>query len=898
MNINRRQFLKASAAIGAVAAFTGTAAEYFQDKVFDAFNSDISEDVLIPTHCKACAADNRCHLLVRRVNGVAVKVEGNPASPTNQGRNCAKSCAALLTLYNPYRVQYPVKRTNPAKGPGIDPKWQEISWEEALDTIAAKLKTIIADDPRKFVFMIGHEASLNIDTADQFAHACKTPNVIVGATSIACGGASSPFNVLVNGGWQARADMLYCKYFLNLGANSQQGAKGNAEEIDAFVNARERGLRVVNVTPIISPSIAKTDEWVPIIPGTVGFFLLAMINVIINELKVYDTMYLKKRSNAAYLIGEDGLYIRTEEKLDDPVRGLKVGKPLVWDPVAKEAKVFNDPTLTDVALEGVFEIDGRKYRPAFQILRDHVKNYSPEAAKEVTGIDARVIRRLAKEWVDNAQIGSTIVIDGVAFPYRPVAVIAEQGAKCHVDNYMVVHAAKILSQLVGATDVPGSAKANARPFVTINPVDGLNTARELYYRPLKKTPSAISLKDHSPLPGSSTGMAWLTLRDPKSYGIEYKPEVLGIWGGNPQSLLGDSTAVNQVFKSFSFIFAISYEFDEPTEFADIVLPESSWLERHGLSQIVPRTSLTDTFKDKGTNGWALQQPVLEKPLYNTREGNQIILDLSKKLGVLNGTGGVLAALNTEFRLTGSYALDTGKTYSWEQILDNICKAKTGGRRDLTWFKKNGLLLEKNYEVKEYYGITRYPEARFPLYLEEFASHRNRLGQELAEKGILRRPNNEFVLRQLAPLPFWEPHPEHKAAPEYDLYCINYKNMQHHFACNVSNAWLMELTAGQDPYSLAVMINGETAAKRGLKDGDHVQIVSFTGGKIEGIVKTTQLVHPTVLGIAGAYGTRSANMNPVVRVGSAFNDLLKLSEEYLNPLKISIDRDVRVKISKM
>ena len=898
MKLTRRQLLQAGAAIGAAGLLVPSAAEFFEQQKLAAANSLVTEDVMIPTHCKGCAADNRCHLLVRRLNGVAVKIEGNPDSPTNQGRNCAKSAAALLTLYNPYRVQFPVKRTNPEKGRGIDPKWVEISWEEALATIAAKLKTTISDDPRKFVFMVGHDASLNIDTADQFAHVVKTPNVIVGATSVACGGSSSPLNVLVNGGWQARADMLYCKYFLNLGSNSQQGGKGNAEEIDAFVNAREHGLKVVNVTPIISPSLAKTDEWVPIIPGTTGYFLLTMIYTILHELNRYDGDYLKKRTNATYLIGDDGLYLRSNDQLDDPVRGLKLGKPLIWDQTAKAARPYDDNTVKEPALEGIYEVNGKKYRTAFQVLKDHVKDYRPEQGEAITGISAAIVRRLAKEWINQAQIGSTIVIDGVTFPYRPVAIIAEQGAKCHVDNYMVVHAAKILSQLAGATDAPGSAKANGRPFININPVDGLNTTREFYYRPLKKTPSAISLKEHSPLPGSSTGLAWLTMKDPQAYGFSYTPDILGMWGGNPYSLLGDPETVSTIMKKFSFIFAISYEFDEPTEFADIVLPESSWLERHGLTAVVPRTSLTDSFKTKGTSGWALQQPVLEKPLFNTKEGNQIILELSERMGILRGAGGLLATLNSDLRLSGAYALQTNQIYTWEQIMDQLCKAKTGGKQNLAAFKQQGLVLEKSYGVKEYYGITRFPQARFPLYLEEFASHRQRLARELQEKGIVRKPGNEFVLKQLTPLPFWEPHPEHKAAAEYDFYCINYKNMQHHFSCNISNAWLMELTVDQDPYSLAVMMNAAAAAKRGLKNGDRIAITSFTGGKVEGLIRTTQLIHPDVLGIAGAFGTKSVNWNPATRQGLPFAELLKLSEEYINPLKISLDRDTKVSIRKV
>lgn len=596
MKLNRRQFLGLSTA-AATMAFVGVGLT--GDRIFEASDNKV-EDVWVPTHCKACAADNRCHLLVRRVDGVAVKVEGNPVSPTNQGRNCAKSAAALLTLYNPYRVKTPMKRTNPEKGRGIDPKWAQISWQEAIAAITEKLKKVQAEDPRKFVFLTGHAASLNMNTEQAFAASFGTPNVIVGGTSVGCGGATSPLNKIVNGGGQARADLLYCKYFLNLGANSQQGGKGNSEEVDAFVNARIRGLKVVNVTPILSPSLAKTDEWVPIIPGTTGYFLLSMIQVILNEIENYDEAYLVQRTNSPYLVGEDGLYLRNDEQSEDEVRGLHLGKPLVWDQADQRAKAFDDPALQKPTLDGTFVINGKSYRTAFNSLKEHVKAYTPEKGEEITGISADTVRRLAKEWVEYAEIGNSITIGDQTYPYRPVAIISEQGSKCHVDNYMVVHATKILSLIVGAAEVPGSAKAAGAPFYKINPVDGVTTSEELVYVPLKKNPDTISLVEHSPIAGSSTGLAWLSLTDPKSYGFDYVPEVLGMWGGNPQSLLGDYERVNGIMKSFPFTFAISYEFDEPTEFADIVLPESSWLERYGLSAYAPRTSFTDVFQEKET----------------------------------------------------------------------------------------------------------------------------------------------------------------------------------------------------------------------------------------------------------------------------------------------------------
>jgi anaerobic selenocysteine-containing dehydrogenase len=894
MKLNRRQFLGLSTA-AATMAFVGV--ELTGNEIFRASTDNKTEDVWIPTHCKACAADNRCHLLVNRVNGVAVKVEGNPASPTNQGRNCAKSAAALMTLYNPYRVKNPLKRTNPEKGRGIDPKWVQISWEEAITTISEKLQKVRTDDPRKFVFLTGHAASLNMNTEQAFADSFGTPNVIVGGTSVGCGGATSPLNKIVNGAGQARADLLYCKYFLNLGANSQQGGKGNSEEVDAFVNARIRGLKVVNVTPILSPALAKTDEWVPIVPGTTGYFLLSMIQVILNELKVYDEVYLTQRTNSPYLVGEDGLYLRNEEQIEDEVRGLHLGKPQVWDQVDQRAKTFDDPSLKKPALEGTFIVNAKTYRTAFSTLKDHVKAYTPEKGAEITGISANTVRKLAKEWVDHAEIGNTITLGNQSYPYRPVAIISEQGSKCHVDNYMVVHATKILSLIVGAAEVPGSAKSAGAPSYKINPVDGVTTSEELVYVPLKKKPDNISLVEHSPISGSSTGLAWLTLTDPKSYGFDYVPEILGMWGGNPQSLLGDYERVNSIMKNFPFTFAISYEFDEPTEFADIILPESSWLERYGLSAYAPRTSFTDTFQEKGNYGWALQQPVLEKPLYDTKEGNQIILELSEALGILNGKGGVLSHLNSELGLKGEYQLDTTKKYTWDQVIELLCLAKTGGQYDLAWFKKNGIAYYDVYNIKNYYGYSKYPKARLPLYLEEFASHRIRLESEFKEKGITRKSGNDFVLNQLRPLPIWEPHPEHKASQEFDLYCINYKNMQHHFACNIGNGWLMELTEDQDPYALNIMINSKTAKARALKDGDLIEIESFMGGKIEGKVKTTNLIHEDVLGIAGAYGIQTSNFNPKAKRGPAFGDLLKLSEENFNPLKINLDRDIKVKIRR-
>ena len=114
---------------------------------------EINEDLWIPTMCGRCYAG--CGVRVRRVNGVAVQIEGEPNTDMGaRGGLCAKGIAGLQVLYDPNRLNVPLKRTNPQKGVYADPKWKEISWEEALDEIADRLAKILKEDPGKLLVKI------------------------------------------------------------------------------------------------------------------------------------------------------------------------------------------------------------------------------------------------------------------------------------------------------------------------------------------------------------------------------------------------------------------------------------------------------------------------------------------------------------------------------------------------------------------------------------------------------------------------------------------------------------------------------------------------------------------------------------------------------------------------
>src|SRR4030067_3225679 len=115
---------------------------------------EIHDDAWIPSQCGRCFTN--AQMRVRRVNDVAVQIEGNPGSwQGSKGGVCAKGASGLQTLYDPNRLNVPLRRTNPEKGLYADPKWEEITWDEAISEIVDRLKKVMADDPTKILWPSG-----------------------------------------------------------------------------------------------------------------------------------------------------------------------------------------------------------------------------------------------------------------------------------------------------------------------------------------------------------------------------------------------------------------------------------------------------------------------------------------------------------------------------------------------------------------------------------------------------------------------------------------------------------------------------------------------------------------------------------------------------------------------
>ena len=115
---------------------------------------EIWEDVWVPTQCGRCYG--ACAIRVHRVDGVAVEIQGEPDSTMGSGGGlCGKGLSALHQLYDPNRLNVPLRRTNPEKGIGVDPRWKEITWEEAYAEIIPRMKKHLEEDSSKIAVSTG-----------------------------------------------------------------------------------------------------------------------------------------------------------------------------------------------------------------------------------------------------------------------------------------------------------------------------------------------------------------------------------------------------------------------------------------------------------------------------------------------------------------------------------------------------------------------------------------------------------------------------------------------------------------------------------------------------------------------------------------------------------------------
>lgn len=142
-------------------------------------------------------------------------------------------------------------------------------------------------------------------------------------------------------------------------------------------------------------------EWLPLCDGTGSALALSMLHVLWNELGVYDEEFLKYGTNAPYLVGDDGYYLRDEQ----------THRLLVFDASDRRIKTPDDPSLRDPSIKWTCEVKGRQGRPAFELLRERLARYVPEIMEPLTRIPAATVRSIALEFGDAASAFSLLPLD-------------------------------------------------------------------------------------------------------------------------------------------------------------------------------------------------------------------------------------------------------------------------------------------------------------------------------------------------------------------------------------------------------------------------------------------------------------------------------------------------------
>lgn len=850
---------------------------------------DPVEDVWIPTCCEVCLC--QCPIVVRRVNGVVVKVQGNPQSQKYQGIICGKGASAPMFVHDANRVDYPLLRTNPDKGHGVDPGWKRISWSEALDLAAEKLSQTIAEDPRKVIFYLATMAfSSPVLPAAAFMGACGGGTLLSGA-SVHCGNSEHAFS-FSRQSMSDCPDWQYTDYVLQLGINvGAASAYRTRLSCLRSADARSRGMKLTIVDPVGVLGSEIADEWVPIHPGTDGALLMAMAHVLVHEMNVVDVPYLTSETNLPYLITQDGLYLRDA-----------AGRPMMFDPVDGAAKPF-DGTFEAVALDGTYVVDGTPCRTAYAAVKEALLGWTPERASEVTGIAAGRIRRMTAELAEAAKVGATTVIDGKRLRYRPAALVAGRGLTGHDNTAGTWMALMIVGELLGLTGaVGGSVYAGAvsegfEPGMyswNVEPgPDGIMSGYFYlgpfqfpfagYPIPEPSAPQSLGLSELNPLPFVSP-VAIRALADPQRFGLDFDTansffiSIGGNWvynHANPDIYL-------EAFKKCFTVSMQTYLNDSVNAVADLVLPGASHFEKLSVPQ-----PLAHQYQQTGYPGnWEcyIRQPVIE-PVLERRDESEVLIDLMDRVGARPMFNQILGAM---MGLKEPWQIGADDAPSWTEIVDRYCKSHFGDDHDLQWFKENGIV-SWPATVEEWYWPQFSDAGRLVVYHEHLLRNAAKMREIVEAHGI------DYPVRGWSALPFWQPCAQCRERDEaFDMAAVYYKHPLSSQSYGRANV-LLDDALSKDVSMDYFLMNRETAKKKGIADGDQVVIRSRDGATLNGVVRLSEVVYPSVIAVCSGLTNESPH-SEVVK-GKNFNRLLRNEWEYTDNMVQALDTDRAVSVSR-
>ncbi len=851
--------------------------------------SPATADEVKYTTCYMCAC--RCGIKVHLKDGQVRYIQGNLDHPVNKGVLCAKGSAGIMQHYAPARLSKPLLRIGP-RGSG---EFREIEWDEAIQTAVDWLGPVRASDPRKLAFFTGRDQSQALTGwwATQFG----TPNYAAHGGFCSVNMATAGIYTIGGSFWEfGEPDWEHTRYFMMFGVAEDH----DSNPIKAgLARVKERGARFISVNPVRTGYSAIADEWIGISPGSDGLFVLALVHELLRAGKV-DLDYLARYTNAPWLVVSDpggaghGLFARDA---DDA--------PLCWDQDAGRA-VSAAGAPASPALKGEFVLkDGRKVRPVFHILAERYLDpaMAPEAAAERTGLSARRIRRIAAELAAAAFSGEATIeqpwVDWTGRRHermvgRPVSMLAMRGISAHSNGFHTCRAIHLLQILLGSIDAPGGFRYKP-PFprpAPFGPLPGGKPGTVVPGEPMAGPPlgfprgpeDLVVDENGGPLridkgfsweaPLSCHGMMHMVITnawksDPYPVDVLFMYMANMGWNSamNPGATIRMLTDRNEdgSYKIPKIIYSDAY-FSETVPYADLVLPDTTYLERWDCISMLDRPI-------SGAEGPAdaIRQPVVT-PDRDVRPFQDVLLEIGAALGLPG-----LVDEAGDARYPGGYpdyivnhqrTEGVGSLMGWRGEGGDVSGIGAPNPEQLDRYIENQCFWRHELPPEEHYYkhankayLERAVSFGFnatadPVVMQLYSEPLQKFRLAAQGYGDVQPPEAERkrVEKFFDPLPFWYPPFEDVGAENFPLHAVTQRPAAMYHSWGSMNAWLRQIHGWNRLY-----ISRELAREKGIEDGDRVRLTSRTG-EITAIARPMDGVSDDTVWTWNAVGKRKGAWN--------------------------------------
>ena len=749
--MDRRTFLKTSAAAGAAgAAYTGAGVVLKSGPAQAQATAPVTK--IVKNVCHQCPA--RCGIDVYVTDGKVHAIYGTLDHPISNGKLCPKGHLGAYILYDPDRFKGPMKRTNPNKGRDQDPKWQSISWDEALDIVAARLNAL-RDKGEQHRFAHVHGRGWGASDAGllgDFGKLYGTPNATLGHSSI-CSDGSKKAKAALDGNYSYNAyDYANTNYLLNFGASFLEAFRpfNNNMQMWGHMRTKSPKTKVTVVDVRLTTTGAAADHLLLVKPGTDGALALAIAHRILTR-GWWDRKFAGDFA--------------------DGVNRFRRGEEV--DPA----------TFKEKWVKGLVEWWNAE-----------LKDRTPEWAAGITTVPEREIEMVAREF------GTT----------RPAMALFERGPTTHTNglyNGMAIHA---LNALVGSMYAEGGLMNQMGPPYGKLPIKADDfmdeAAKAAAARKMAKL-DGTKTKDNPLASNNIQGIAENILA-----GKPYKIDTLMFYLTNPIFSALDVKKWEQALKSV-FVIETSPFPSETSVFADVVLPDHTYLER---------LQDTPTYPFQGFPLTNLRVPAV-KPLHDTKQFSDTLIEIGKRIkGPM-----------------GEYYKQVGNT---ENVIKALAKGfenhpgDNGVDRYEKWVEK-GVWFKKPYPYRQVAGE----------FLEwDGLGYFKPMPAEEVKKKLLKTESGKFELKS-AYLEHYADFVSQKLgiakervgfpqwlAPKYsgggDLHFITPKTAMHAEgrSANIPQAIGTYQPSLGGRNELFLEIHPDTAAKRGIRSGDRVRIGNELG----------------------------------------------------------------------